>query len=66
MKYYYELHCFFGGNNGYSIFVEVDKQMNVDELVQWCRDNKKFEEEGDEDYVDYTEEITELEYNEWK
>lgn len=61
---YYEIHCFIARNIGYSLFIEVEHEMNEQELIDYCADNDLFEETGDSRYVDYTTEISAKDYAE--
>ena len=65
---YFEVHCFFRRNEGYSIPVKMtgDETYTDDEVIQHCIDKKLFSDEGDEEYVDYVEEITFEEYTSMK
>lgn len=66
---YYDIHVDYDGTKdgdgysiyGYSIFVKANVS-NEDEVLQYAIDNHLFEEDGDEKYVDYVEEIDEEDY----
>jgi hypothetical protein len=62
--FYYELHVFFSATDGYSIFVETEKDytMNDDALILWCEENHKFEQGGDGGCVESIRMITKDEY----
>ena len=47
---------------GYSIFVKVNTS-SENEVLQYAINNHLFEEDGDEKYVDYVEEIDEEDYH---
>lgn len=70
--FYYLLHVFISRNDGYTIYVETPTdfgstgQINEEELLEWCRENDKFSEDGDENHVDYLESLTKEEYDEYK
>ena len=60
---YYDIHVNYDGTKdgaGYSIFVKTST--NEDEALQYAIDNHLFEEDGDEKYVDYIEEIDKEDY----
>lgn len=57
---YYDVHVTYDESKdgaGYSIFVEANVN-NEDEALRYAIDNHLFEENGDERYVDYIDEIT--------
>ena len=61
---YYDIHVNYDGTKdgaGYSTFVKA-KVDNEDEALQYAIDNHLFDEDGDEKYIDYIEEIDEEEY----
>jgi hypothetical protein len=63
--YYFDVHVFFSRTEGYSIPVKitgVEDTPTEDEVIQFCVDNNKFGEEGDERYVDHVDEIDVKEY----
>ena len=58
---YYEIHVNYDGTKdgaGYSIFVNVNVS-SEDEALQYAIDNHLFTEDGDEQCVDYVDEIDE-------
>ena len=62
---YYDIHINYDGTKegaGYSIFVKANVS-SEDEVLQYAIDNHLFEEDGDEKYVDYVEEINEEDYH---
>ena len=64
-KFYYDVHVFISRKSGYSIPVMIetnDDMLLDDEVIQYCIDNKRFTEEGDENQVDTVDEISEYEY----
>ena len=61
---YYDIHVNYDGTKdgaGYSIFVKANVG-NEDEALQYAIDNHLFEENEDEKYVDYIEEMDEEDY----
>lgn len=63
--YYYEVHAFFGRQDGYSIGVKIDsvKPLTEDQVIQYAADHNLFTEDGDQNYVDYVEEVDLVIYN---
>lgn len=63
--YYYEVHVFFGRQDGYSIGVKIDsvKPLTEDQVIQYAADHNLFTEDGDQNYVDYVEEVDLVIYN---
>jgi len=64
-KYYYEVHIFFGRNNGYSSFFESEKYLDdedeiIEEAIIIIPEIK-----NDVDMCDYAQEITRKEYKEF-
>lgn len=62
---YYDIHINYDGTKdgaGYSIFVKANVS-SEDETLQYAINNHLFEEDGDEKYVDYVEEIDEEDYH---
>lgn len=62
---YYDIHVNYDGTKdgaGYSIFVKANVS-SEDEVLQYAINNHLFEEDGDEKYVDYVEEIDEEDYH---
>lgn len=66
--YYFSVHVFFSRHDGYSIPVKIyaDEEPTEDEVIEYCVENDKFAESGDENYVDTVDEIDLKEYNEMK
>ena len=61
---YFDIHVNYDETKdspGYSIFVEANVS-NEDEALQYSIDNHLFTEDGDEQCVDYVDEIDEEEY----
>lgn len=61
---YFDIHVTYDDAKdwaGYSIFVKANTS-NEDKVLQYAIDNHLFEEDGDEKYVDYIEEINEKDY----
>ena len=62
---YYDIHVNYDGTKdgaGYSTFVKTNVS-SEDEALRYAIDNHLFEEDGDEKYVDYVEEIDEEDYH---
>jgi len=68
MTKYFDVHVFITRGSGYSIGVEMETPNNKkdypddDEVIEFARANNKFTERGDENYVDYVEQIDEEQY----
>ena len=61
---YFDIHVTYDNAKdgaGYSIFVKANTS-NEDKVLQYAIDNHLLEEDGDEKYVDYIEEINEKDY----
>lgn len=63
--FYYDIHVSLEKNYGYSVGVKSETELSDDEAINLARIEKKFEEEWDADEVDYVEEISEEQFNEW-
>lgn len=62
---YYDVHVDYDGMEdgaGYSVFVKANVN-DEDEALKYAIDNHLFEEDGDQHYVDYIEEIDEEDYH---
>ena len=62
---YFDIHVNYDGTKdsaGYSVFVKADVN-NEDEALQYAVDNHLFTEDGDEQYVDYVDEMSKKEYH---
>lgn len=61
---YWDIHITYGNRDGdgYSIFFKSRKSFNSDEAIEEAKNDGKFKELGDLNYIDYVEEITEEEY----
>lgn len=64
--YYYEVHVFFSRTDGYSIPVKVEsaRPLSEDQIIEFAADNCLFTDDGDQNNVDYVEEIDEKTYKE--
>jgi hypothetical protein len=64
---YFDVHCQFE-KSGYSIPVQmVSYSFQTDKsVIEHCKNEKLFEQEGDDEYVDYVTEIEESEYKDMK
>lgn len=58
MKFYYDVHVFYSRSNGFSVFIESDKELSDDEAIGLAVAQCKIDSE-DADSVDYVEEIDE-------
>lgn len=66
---FYDVHVFFRRDEGYSIPVKIETDaefLTDEEVIAHAVEKKMFSEEGDENYVDTVDEITEKEYNDMK
>jgi hypothetical protein len=61
---FYDVHVFFSRQDGYSIGVKIEsvKPLSEDQIIEFAADSDMFTDYGDENYVDYVEEIAEREY----
>lgn len=62
---YYDVHVSYPSkkdSDGYSVFVAVNDDVTENTVVDYASKNQLFTEDSDADFVDYVEEITELEY----
>lgn len=62
--YYYELHVFYSRSEGYSIGLQSETQLSDDDAINLATKRDLFPEQGDGDYVDSVDEMTEKEYKE--
>lgn len=62
---YFDLHVFFGRNNGYSLGVkiETENEISEDEVIEYAEKNDLFTESGDGSMVDCIDEMDETEFN---
>lgn len=64
MYKYYDIHVFFRRNEGYSFgLIAADHIINEEDIIAEAVRQQAFTEEGDEDYVDMIDEMTENEFN---
>ena len=63
MKRYYDIHLFYSRRDGYSLpfSTESEKELSEENVIQLAIDNK-FIDTDDADYIDYVNEISEVEY----
>lgn len=63
-KFFYDVHVFFSRQDGYSIGVEIEstRPLSEDQIIEFAADNNLFTDDGDQNHVDYVEEISEAEY----
>jgi uncharacterized protein YneR len=61
---FYDVHVFFSRNDGYSIGVKVESvnPLSEEQILEFATDNNLFTDDGDQNHVDYVEEIDEVEY----
>jgi hypothetical protein len=61
---FYDVHVFFSRQDGYSIGVKIEsaKPLSEDQVIGFAADNQLFTDDGDQNHVDYVEEIAENEY----
>lgn len=61
---FYDVHVFFSRQDGYSIGVKIEsiKPLSEDQVIEFAADNLLFTDDGDQNHVDYVEEISEKEY----
>lgn len=62
---YYELHVFYNRQEGYSIFIKVDDENYTEEALLNIAMGRGLLTPEDTDHVDYIEEISEHEYNDY-
>lgn len=62
--YYYDVHVFFSRQDGYSIGVAIESTnpLSEDQVIEFAADNNLFTDDGDQNHVDYVEEIDEIQY----
>ena len=61
---YYDIHVEIP-KQGYSVGLKSEVELTDDEIIMKLVELNKFEEKGDEQFIDSIEEITEQEFNEW-
>jgi len=63
--YYYDLHVFFSRNDGYSIPIALESidELSEYEVIELAIEMDLFQEDGDQNQVDYVLNIDEVEYN---
>ena len=61
---YYDIHVEIP-KQGYSVGLKSEVELTDDEIIKKLVELNKFEEKGDEQFIDSIEEITEQEFNEW-
>lgn len=63
-KRFYDVHVFFSRSDGYSIGVAIESErpLTEDQIIEFAADNLLFTDDGDQNHVDYVEEISETEY----
>jgi hypothetical protein len=61
---FYDVHVFFSRQDGYSIGVKIEsvKPLSEEQVIEFAADNQLFTDDGDQNHVDYVEEISENEY----
>jgi hypothetical protein len=61
---FYDVHVFFSRQDGYSVGVKIEsvKPLSEDQVIEFAADNSLFTDDGDQNHVDYVEEIAENEY----
>lgn len=61
---FYDAHVFFSRQDGYSIGVKIEsvKPLSEEQVIEFAADNLLFTDDGDQNHVDYVEEIAENEY----
>lgn len=62
--FYYEIHVNIEYDD-YSFVLKSNVELDEDERISLAIFEKKFEQEYDEEFIDYNEEISEEEYNKW-
>jgi len=62
---FYEVHVFFSRQDGYSVAVKVESErpMSEEQIIDDAESLGLFTDGGDENHVDYVEEIDEVRYN---
>ena len=61
---YFDINVSYGDSDGYSIFIAVNG--NEDAALEKAIKENRFEYDEDVNNIEYIDEITEEEYNEWK
>ena len=61
---FYDVHVFFSRQDGYSIGVKIESSIPLsdEEIIEFAADSNLFTDDGDQNYVDYVEEISETQY----
>ena len=61
---FYDVHVFLSRYDGYSVGVKVEsvEPLTEDQIIQYTADRDLFTEDGDQNHVDYVEEISEVQY----
>jgi uncharacterized protein YneR len=62
---FYDVHVFFSRQDGYSVGVKIESvnPLSEEQVIEFAADNQLFTDDGDQNHVDYVEEIDESEYN---
>lgn len=62
---FYDVHVFFSRQDGYSVGVKIESSnpLTEEQILEFAADNLLFTDDGDQNHVDYVEEITEAEFN---
>ena len=63
--YYYNVHVQVDNKNGYSFGIKSEVELEDGEVINLARIEKKFEEEWDDEFIDFMEEVSEEQFNEW-
>jgi hypothetical protein len=63
-KFYYDVHVFLSRQDGYSIGIEIEsaRPLTEDQVIEFAADCLLFTDDGDQNHVDYVEEIDEEQY----
>jgi hypothetical protein len=61
---FYDVHVFFSRQDGYSVGVKIESlnRLSEEQILEFAADNTLFTDDGDQNHVDYVEEISETEY----
>lgn len=62
---FYDVHVFFSRADGYSIGVKIEsvKPLSEEQIIEFAADNLLFTDDGDQNHVDYVEEVDLVIYN---
>jgi uncharacterized protein YneR len=62
---FYEVHVFFSRADGYSIGVKIESvnRLSEEQIIEFTADNNLFTDDGDQNHVNYAQEISEVEFN---